>query len=738
MEMSDQDKTDKGTTLPEPDSPDWTTLQGRIIGLGENSIRKNHYPELKKRLQELERVRALINLSSDLFLVLDLSTLSIVDWNESAKKHLGYDADDEQAPPFSLIDVGPGLKTLQEIRSCSAGKACCMQGKGQISEFRRKNGSSFPVEITISSDDVAKNSYAVIMARDITDRVETERYLRQAAAVFETSLETVRILDTNRTIVSVNPAFMEITGFSADDVIGQPSKILHSDRLSSDYYENIWATVKATGRYQGEIRERRKNGEETPYWGNITAIRDDHGNIYQYLVVMADISKIKETEERVAQLTNYDPLTQLPNRLMLNSVLDHSLKRSLRSQAPLALILLDVDRFKSINDTLGHHAGDKLLKSVAERIIAAAPTAGLIAHTSGDEFGVLLDNIPSPSVAENVANNILQAFSTPVMLDGFEVFVTLSLGISHFPKHGNTCDEISRHSVSAMHQAKANGGNQLQVYTPELTKVAFQNLQIENSLRQAIDAGELELFYQPQFRLSDGKLCGAEALVRWRHPVRGIIPPDVFIPRAEETGLILPMGRQLLIEACTRGKLWLKKGFELMPIAVNISGIQVNNSDIAGTVEEALKITGLPPQYLKLEITESFAMQGAKGSVDKLHKLRNLGVELSIDDFGTGYSSLAYLRDLPVTSLKVDRAFIKNLPDHQGDSAITKAIVAMAQSIGLQVIAEGVETELQRIFLRQIGCDVMQGYLGGRPVPASEFEMTHLAEQKLFNDNGIS
>jgi len=707
---------------------EWAALQGRIMGLGENSIRKNHYPELKARIQELERIRSLLNMSNDFFFVIDVDTMSITDWNISAKDALGYEA----APTFDLIDTGAGLDALNTVKSCSKGSKCCKQSQSLISSFMRHDGSQFPVEITISYEDTRLGSVAIIVARDITERVKSEYKLRQAAAIFENTQEIILLLDSEHNVISANPAFAEITGRDLKKVIGYPIKNLRSDRHGAGFYDALWSTIQRTGSWQGELWGKRDNGTEVPFWGTINPVPNPDGEEQFYVFVMSDISKIKDTEDRLTHLTNHDPLTQLPNRLMMISVLDHAIKRATRNKAPLALILLDVDRFKAVNDTLGHKAGDLLLKAVAERLLESAPTASLVAHTSGDEFGILLENIPSSNVAKAVAQNILDAFQKPMSLGGFEVFVTLSIGISAFPEHGETSGEISRHSVSAMHKAKTEGGNRIQIYAPELTKVAFQNLQIENSLRQAIDSEQLELYYQPQFLLADGLLCGAEALVRWQHPIRGTIPPNMFIPRAEETGLIIPMGAKLLHDACNRCKTWIDAGLCIAPVAVNISGVQINNSPIVETVSYALEQSGLNPRFLKLEITESFAMKEAQESINKLHGLRNLGVELAIDDFGTGYSSLAYLRELPVTILKIDREFIKNLPDHQGDSAITKAIIAMAQSLGLQVVAEGVETESQRKFLQKIGCDIMQGYLGGRPISAAEFETTHLQTKEHY------
>jgi len=696
---------------------DWQELQGRIIGLGEDSLKKSHYPELQERLRELERFRALLDLSSDIVLILDIAAERIADWNRTAQAALGHAA----PPPLSAIGAEEVLAFLREDHSgCEEHPEMC--SRTIVTTFRRADGSRFPAEIAVSLRAGDAERLAIAVGRDVTERMRTEQRLRQAAAVFDNSVEGIVVLDTAHRIVAANPALLEISGFTADEVTGRPVDVLRSLRHGDAFYRTLWATVEQTGSWQGEMWTHRKSGEPLPVWAAVSTVRDADGAPVQYVFSYSDISQIKESERRLEHLTHHDPLTQLPNRLMLGAALERALTRARRTGHALALLFIDVDRFKTINDTLGHQTGDLLLQALAARIAASVRAADLVAHMSGDEFAVLLEDISSPEDAARVARKLVEACTEPFDLDGFEAFVTLSIGITLSPEHGQSATALLRNCDSAVHHAKSEGGNRFRIYTRELTKIAFKNLRIETSLRHAIDTGELELFYQPQFRLADDTLCGAEALVRWHHPKRGLIPPDAFIPRAEKTGLIVPMGELLLFDACRRVKAWLDAGLAAVPVAVNISGVQITTGPIVETVAAALADSGLPPELLKLEITESFAMRGTQGSIDRLHALRALGVELAIDDFGTGYASLAYLRELPVTIIKIDREFVRNVPDHRGDCAIIEAIVAMAHGLGLTVVAEGVETEAQQVFLARAGCDIMQGFLCGRPTPHPEFE----------------
>ncbi len=687
--------------------PDWQDLQNRIIGLGEDSLKKSHYPELRERLKELERFHSLLDLASDILLVIDVESGRIVDWNVAARSALGHAV----PPTLEAIDGN-------DIRAAlgTAGR------KNLLTSLRHADGHRFPVEIAISIETDIGQRRAIVVGRDISERLETERRLRLAATVFDNSLDGVMVVSPGGDIVAVNPAFSRITGFAAAEAVGLSVSALRSPRQNEEFIRAMWNSVRKKGFWRGELWTAKKTGEPLPLWLAVSTVRDETGATTEYVCAFSDITRIKESESRLEYLTHHDPLTQFPNRLMLVSALEQALLRSRHADRLVALLFIDIDRFKTINDTLGHQAGDQLLQAVAARISLAVRDTGLVAHMSGDEFAVMLENLDTADEAAKAARRILLAFADPFDLDGFEAFVSLSVGVSLAPLHGQSAAALMRNCDSAVHQAKEEGGNRFRVYTRDLTKTAFKNLQIETSLRRSIENGDMELYYQPQFRLEDGSLCGAEALVRWRHPKRGIIPPDVFIPRAEETGLIVPLGRRLLLDACHRAKSWLDKGLAVVPVAVNVSGVQILGSPIAETVAEALSLSGLPSRLLKLEITESFAMRGTTESLDRLQALRALGVELAVDDFGTGYASLAYLRELPVSIIKIDREFVRNVPAHRGDCAIIEAIVAMAHGLGLLVVAEGVETEEQKAFLKRVGCDVMQGYLSGKPVTAAAFE----------------
>ena len=568
--------------------PDWRELQDRIIGLGGDSIKKSHYPELRDRLRELERFRSLLNLSSDILLVIDIASARIVDWNVAARTALGY----ASPPTLTEIEATAIAILLQEE---TANPTEHPRRTTPSATFRRADGSRFPAEIAISIEAGNGNRQAIAIGRDITERIATERRLRRAATVFDNSLDGIMVLSTDGAIAAVNPAFTRITGHAANDIVGQPVTALRTDHQSEEFTRAMWATVQQKGYWRGEVWSTKKTGKPLPLRLAVSTVRNETGEAMQYVCVFSDISRVKESESRLAHLTHHDPLTQLPNRLMLASVLDSALVRARRSGKLLGLLFIDIDRFKTINDTLGHQSGDRLLQAVAARVASSVHANDMVAHISGDEFAVLLEDLATTEDASKVARKILLSFSYPFDLDGFDAFVSLSIGISLFPAHGQGAGALLRNCDTAVHQAKEDGGGRFRIYTHNLTKTVFKNLQIETSLRRSIEESGLELYYQPQFRLSDDGLCGGEALVRWHHPKRGLIPPDVFISRAEETGLIVPLGARLLLDACHRVKSWLDQGLAVVPVAVNVSGVQINSNPIVKTVTEALNLSGLPP-----------------------------------------------------------------------------------------------------------------------------------------------
>ena len=561
------------------------------------------------------------------------------------------------------------------------------------------------------------------VARDITERKQSEQRLRQSAAVFENTAEGVFITDTDGNVIDVNRAFTNITGYTLDDVRGRNPRMWRSQRHDRDFYQAMWLSLHEDGEWRGEIWNRRKDGGLYPARLTISRVPDEHGHPINFVAVFADITHVKQSAAMLERLAHHDPLTELPNRLLFNARLRHALEHARRNEQHLAVLFIDLDRFKNINDSFGHLVGDALLKSVARRLRGCIRLEDTVARIGGDEFILLLEGMEDPASSAVIAEKLLADFARPFDLDGREVYITPSIGISLYPRDGEDCEALLRNADTAMYRAKKQGRNAYAFYTEQMTALAVERVMLENSLRRALERNELQLYYQPQVRLESGALIGAEALLRWIHPDMGVISPARFIPLAEESGLILPIGEWVLQTACAQAQAWLDGGLEFGVMAVNIAGPQIQRGNLVAVTRRVLEQTGLPPSRLELEVTESFIMEEAEAAIGILDGLRALGVSIAIDDFGTGYSSLAYLKRLPIDRLKIDQSFVHDIPADQNDMAITRAVIALGLSMQMQVIAEGVENEAQRQFLLSEGCALGQGYLFGRPVPADEFRI---------------
>ena len=559
---------------------------------------------------------------------------------------------------------------------------------------------------------------------DITERKRTEDRLRQSATVFDSSTEGITITDPEHNIITVNRSFSEITGYTEAEVLGRNPRMLQSGRHGRDFYRAMWAAINNHGRWRGEIWNRRKNGEIYPELLTINAVRDDQGRLVNYIGVFSDLSQIKQSESMLEHLAHYDPLTELPNRLLIRSRLEHALEQARTQGTHLAVLCLDLDRFKNINDSLGHPAGDQLLHELAKRLGAHLHTPDItLGRLGGDEFVILMEDLKQVESAAIVAQDVLRLLEQPFQLgEHGEVFIAASIGISLFPEDAGDATQLFRNADTALYQAKEQGRNTYHFYTEGLTRAADQRLTLESHLRRALERSEFLLHYQPQVTVAEDRLIGVEALVRWRHPELGLVPPDQFIPLAEETGLIVPLGEWVLFTACTQLKAWLDQGLPPFSIAVNLSSRQFHQGDLAHHVRAVLDATGLPPALLELEITESAIMEQGEQAITTLDALKTLGVKLSIDDFGTGYSSLAYLKRFAVDTLKIDQSFVRDLEQDHGDQVIAATIITMAHNLELQALAEGVETAQQLDFLHQHGCDACQGYLFSQPLPADELE----------------
>ncbi|MBI6924199.1 MULTISPECIES: phosphodiesterase DibA [Pseudomonas] len=551
-------------------------------------------------------------------------------------------------------------------------------------------------------------------------RGEDRERLRMAAAVFDCTLEGVLVTDRQGMIVHVNRAFMRITGYQQDEVIGQRPSKFKSGHHGAAFYQQIYAALTDTGEWSGEIWNRRKSGEIYPQWQTIRAIRDDEGELSHYVAVFSDISAIKHSEQELAYLAHHDPLTDLPNRLLFTDRVQQALATAQAKKRGCALLVLDLDHFQSINDGLGHTVGDQLLKLVGVRLGEVVSSGVTLARLGGDEFGVLAEHCQDLGQAAKLAQRIIERMREPFLFEGHRLFISVSAGISLFPSDALSAEQLLRNADSALYKAKTNGRACYALYTEELTAHAQLRVETAGELRRALEQDELRVFYQPVHDLASGSQVGVEALVRWQHPQRGLVPPGEFIPIAERTGLIAEIDAWVLHQACLQMVRWQQDGRPLAFVAVNISSRLFGQHELYRQVADVLHETGLAPALLELEVTESAVMEDPEVALEQLHRLRELGVTLAIDDFGTGYSSLLRLKRMPVQKLKIDQGFVAGLPCDEDDVAIVRVIIALARSMGMQVHAEGIEQQEQASFLLQEQCQLGQGYWFGRPVAAKD------------------
>jgi diguanylate cyclase (GGDEF)-like protein/PAS domain S-box-containing protein len=550
--------------------------------------------------------------------------------------------------------------------------------------------------------------------------------LRIAAIAFEAQ-EGMFITDAQNVILRINRAFSDITGYSSEEAIGQTPRLLSSGRHDARFYAEMRESIQRTRSWQGEIWNRRKSGEVYPEWLTITAVTDSAGGLTHYVSTLTDISQRKAAEEKIQYLAFYDPLTRLPNRRLLVDRLQQALAASARSERTGALLFIDLDNFKILNDTLGHDKGDLLLQQVAQRLTASVREGDSVARLGGDEFVLLLDDLSekpneAANQAEAVGEKILAALNHPYDLDGHGYHSTPSIGVTLFVGHHSSVDELMKHADLAMYEAKKAGRNTLRFFDPQMQATITLRAALEKDLREGLQARQFMLYYQPQVDVA-GRITGTEALIRWQHPRRGLVSPAAFIPLAEETGLILPLGIWVLETACQQLVAWATNpACAHLSIAVNVSARQFRQPDFVEQVLAVIDRCGANPHQLKLELTESLLLDDVEEMIAKMSALKTRGIGFSLDDFGTGYSSLSYLKRLPLDQLKIDQSFVRDLLTDPNDVAIAHTIVALAQSLGLSVIAEGVETEAQQDCLAVQGCLAYQGYLFSRPLPVSDFE----------------
>ncbi|HEV7815879.1 MAG TPA: EAL domain-containing protein [Janthinobacterium sp.] len=565
--------------------------------------------------------------------------------------------------------------------------------------------------------------YAVI--RDISARKQAERSLYLSAQVFENARDAILVTDEQRRMVAVNRAYTEITGFAAADMMGQPLSVYRGGGLDEAFHQQIWDEVAINGHWQGEIDGRRKSGELYPAWLSVTVIRDALGNISNYMGILSDITDRKKSEEHTRHLAEHDFLTDLPNRVLLLDRLSLALATARRKHTMLAILFLDLDHFKNINDTMGHHVGDLLLKEVARRLIKCVRGVDTVSRQGGDEFVIILADIGGIDQAAHVAASVLQAVTQVYTIGEYELHVSASIGVGVFPNDGNDMETLIKNADIAMYHAKESGRNGFQFFNADMNAQIVERVTFENGLRQALARNEFILEYQPAIDIHSGSMVGAEALIRWQHPQFGLLMPERFIAVAEECGLMIPIGNWVLKNACQQARRWHDAGYPLV-VAVNLSVAQFAQKNLVRGVSEALQESGLPAAFLELEITETIIMKDGGNTVDTLEALRKLGVKLTIDDFGTGYSRLGLLRNYPIDKLKIDQSFMADITSNPEDAAVITTIIAMARGLKMKVIAEGVETADQLQFLRNQGCDQYQGFYASSAVLAAELgKMLH-------------
>ncbi|MBF0124868.1 MAG: EAL domain-containing protein, partial [Magnetococcales bacterium] len=560
------------------------------------------------------------------------------------------------------------------------------------------------------------------LLEQIQRQKEAESELRLAANVFANASEAILITDTHGSIIDINSSYTNITGFSRADVVGKNPRIAKSGRHDDSFYRDMWQAILDHGKWAGEIWDRRKNGEIYPKWLTINAVKNEYGQTSHYVGIFSDISLIKATEQKLEQLAYYDVLTGLPNRMLFRDRMEHEMLVAHRKSGKVALFFVDLDRFKQVNDTLGHAAGDQLLNEVGRRLGSCVRKSDTVARLGGDEFTVILAEVIRPNIIAHIAGNIVTTLAQPIQLGDQTAYIGASIGIAVYPDDGQDFITLTKNADIAMYKAKENGRGNYQFFKEEMNRQSTRRLSLEQRLRKAVERDELFLFYQPKADLPSGRISGMEALVRWRTVEGENISPGEFIPIAEESGLITAIGEWVVTTACSQAQKWYSQGLGPFRMAINLSAAQFQQRGLRQFIENVIRQAGLPADWLEMEITESMMMGDVNQAIATMEDLCSSGMHIAIDDFGTGYSSLGYLKRFPIHTLKVDQSFVRQLVTDSSDSAIVSAIISMAHRLNLEVVAEGVETREQLDFLAAERCDQIQGYFLSRPVSASDME----------------
>lgn len=640
--------------------------------------------------------------------------------SSSAQQLLGVDAEELMGSEFHALFVDPRVAEHFTALLSQPGAAV----ENFEARWHRPGGNETWVSISAHRLDAQQPSSLAWegTARNVTAQRRAEAQMYQLSSALEQTADAVMITDRNGNIEYVNPAFTRISGYSRDEALGRKPELVKSGRHGRKFYQQLWQRILAGEVFDDVFVNRRKDGSLYYEAKTITPVTDAHGNVINFISTGKDVTEQMETQEQLRFLAEHDVLTELPNRQVLIERMGQSLARARRRDRLVAVLFMDLDQFKYVNDSLGHDVGDDLLVQMARRLLRRVREGDTVARFGGDEFVLVIDEAESLADITAIAEKLLDSLTPPFMVSGMELHVTASVGISVFPDDGQDSETLLRNADNAMYRAKEAGRNSYRFYSGDMSARAFERLTLENNLRTALERDEFELYYQPQVRVSDREVVGMEALVRWNHPELGLVPPEDFIPLLEDTGLIVPVGEWILRQACMQMRRWRDLGIAHGRMTVNISARQFADRGFVDTVRRTLDTAGLDHDCLELEMTESVFLRDSHDTTETLRTIGELGVALAIDDFGTGYSSLSYLKRFPIDTLKIDRSFIRDITDDPDDEALSGAILAMAQRLQLRVIAEGVETEAQLTMLRELGCELVQGYLFSRPLAAAQMQ----------------
>lgn len=686
---------------------------------------------LRQRVEQ--KFRALLESAPDGILVFNQEN-KIILVNAQVEKLFGYKRDELINQNLNLILPESVDKLYGKNENINVSRQI-NQYLGESKELigKHKFGQKIPLEISLSPFETDEGILISGVVRDVTARKLAESELRRAATVFENTNEGIIITDKDQTVLAVNQAFTKITGYASYEILGKKPSMLRCKVISKEFNAEQLAALETQGQWRGEVRNRRKDGESYPVLENVSVVKDNQDNVVNYITVFSDISVIKKSEERLNYLAHHDALTNLPNRLLFGANLDRAIEHAKRYKQKVALLFLDLDRFKIINDTLGHSYGDVLLQTTGSRIVECVRREDTVARLGGDEFTIVMSAIANAEDAAKLAKKVIDKIFEPISVEGQEIVTSASIGISIYPDDALDAETLIKAADTAMYHAKELGKNNFQFYTQALTDKVYEHLSIERGLRSALMNNELKLYYQPLVSLINNQIVGFEALIRWHHPEKGLISPDLFIGVAEESGLINEIGEWVLRNVCHQIQYWRQQGLPPVRVSVNLSGKQVLHEAAVHALEKILDSASVQPQEmpLDLEITES-VLQTAEKSVANLTRLKAKGVRLAIDDFGTGYSSLAHIKHLPIDIIKIDRSFVRDIAKDPDDEAIAAAIIAMGHSLNLKVIGEGVENQSQLEFLREQGCDEAQGFIFSEPVPAEQVPQLFEREEMVI------